>query len=141
MVACTVVTIASIEIYRALFHSMSVVGLAIASDIGIVANTIVAAVLLHRRRLVSLADFAWLELWKSILVAAVAGTIAWRVGRLMPLEGSRAADLYSLGLSTITWAAVVAAGLWILRSDLPRTMRRGKAPVEKPMAQAARMEP
>src|SRR5215831_18502520 len=44
MVACTLVTIASIEVYRALFHSMSVVGLAIASDVGIVANTLVAAV-------------------------------------------------------------------------------------------------
>src|SRR5246127_2579708 len=57
MVACTLVTIASLEVYRVLFHSFSVVGLAIASDVGIVANTVVAAVLLDRRKLVALADF------------------------------------------------------------------------------------
>src|SRR5580765_9024728 len=73
MVACTLVTIASIEVYRWLFHSFSVVGLAIASDIGIIANTIVAAILLHRRKLVSLSDLPWLELGKSIFVAAAAG--------------------------------------------------------------------
>src|SRR5262249_40555571 len=135
------VTIASIEVYRLLFHSMSVKGLAIASDIGIIANTLVAAILLHRRRLVSLADLPWLELGKSILVGTVAGGIAWRAGRLIPLHGSRAADLESLGLSTLTWAGAVAAGLWIVRSDLPQAMRRRNAPVEKPAAQGAAMEP
>src|SRR5258708_4502665 len=59
MVASTVITIASLVVYRALFHAFSVVGLAIASDIGIVANTVAAAVLLHRRKLVSLWDLPW----------------------------------------------------------------------------------
>ncbi len=141
MVACTLVTVASIAVYRALFHSFSVVGLAMASDIGIVANTVAAAWLLHRRNLVSLLDFPWAELGKSVVVAAGAGAVAWQVGRLIPLRGSRMADLESLGLSTITWAGAVAAGLWILRSDLPHTMRRRRAPVEKPAEQAAAMEP
>ena len=143
MVACTLVTLASIEVYRVLFHSMSVVGLAIASDIGIIANTIVAAILLHRRKLVSLSDLPWLELGKSIVVAAWAGGIAWQVGRFIPLRGSRAADLESLGLSTITWAGAVAAGLWILRSDLPHTMRRRRTVpvVQKPLAEGTGLEP
>jgi putative peptidoglycan lipid II flippase len=142
MVACTLVTLASIAVYRALFHSFSVVGLAMASDIGIVANTVAAAVLLHRRKLVSLADLPWMELGKSVVVAAAAGAIAWQVGRLIPLRGSRAADLQSLGLSTITWAGAVAAGLWILRSDLPQTMRRKKAVVvEKPLTEESALEP
>jgi len=76
-------------------------------------------------------------LGKSIFVAAVAGGIAWQVGRLIPLHGSRAADLESLGLSSMTWAGAVAAGLWVLRSDLPQTMRRRKNVVEKPAARAA----
>src|SRR5882757_7646031 len=59
MVASTVITIASLVVYRALFHAFSVVGLAIASDIGIVANTVAAAVLLDRRKLVSLWDLPW----------------------------------------------------------------------------------
>jgi hypothetical protein len=83
----------------------------------------------------------WLELGKSIFVAALAGGTASRVSHLIPLHGSRTADLESLGLSTVTWAGAVAAGLWILRSDLPQTMRRREAPVEKPAAQPAGMEP
>jgi len=117
--------------------------LAIASDIGIVANTIVAALLLHRRKLVSLSDLPWLELGKSIFVAAAAGGIAWQVGHFIPLRGSRAADLESLALSTITWAGAVAAGLWILRSDLPQTMRRRSAvpAVQKPLGEQTGLEP
>jgi hypothetical protein len=46
---------------------------------------------------------------------------------MIPLRGSRLADLESLGLSSITWAGGVAAGLWLLRSDLPQTFRRKNA--------------
>ena len=145
MVACTLVTIASLAIYRALFHAFSVVGLAIASDVGIVANTVAAAVLLHRRKLVSLGDFAWFELGKSILIAAVAGGLAWQVSRLILLRGSRSADLESLALSSITWAGAVAAGLWLLRSDLPQTLRRKNVRpsriTDKPIAEATVLEP
>jgi putative peptidoglycan lipid II flippase len=144
MVACTLVTIASLTVYRYLFHELSVVGLAIASDLGIIANTVVAAILLDRRRLVSLSEFPWFELGKSIVVAAVAGGIAWQVSRLIPLRGSRMADLESLGLSSITWAGAVAAGLWLLRSDLPQSLRRkrtSEAVPEKPLSQPATLEP
>src|SRR5579862_5172875 len=40
MVASTIITVASIPMYGFLFRTMSVTGLAIASDIGIVANTL-----------------------------------------------------------------------------------------------------
>src|SRR5579864_2847328 len=144
MVACSLVTIASLAVYRALFHAFSVVGLAIASDIGIIANAVAAAVLLHRRKLVSLAELPWGELGKACLVAVIAGVLSWRVSRLILLQGSRTADLQSLALSSITWAGAVAAGLWLLRSDLPQSLRRKRAPVsvpEKPLAEAAGMEP
>ncbi len=127
MVSSTVITVASLVVYKALFHSFSVVGLAIASDIGIIANTVAAAVLLHRRKLVSLWDLPWLELGKSILVAGGAGALSWSVVRMIPLRGSRAADLESLALSGITWAGAVVAGLWLLRSDLPQALRRKRA--------------
>src|SRR5450432_3314210 len=52
MVATTLITVASIPVYSALFHRFSTVGLAMASDVGIVANTLALAVLLHRRQLV-----------------------------------------------------------------------------------------
>jgi len=127
MVASTVITVTSLVLYRALFHAFSVVGLAIASDVGIVANTVAAAVLLHRRKLVSLWNLPWAELGKAILVAAVAGALSWSVVRMIPLRGSRVADLESLVLSGITWAGAVAAGLWLLRSDLPQALRRKRA--------------
>jgi hypothetical protein len=67
------------------------------------------------------------------------------VSRLIPLRGSRTADLESLGLSTITWAGAVAAGLWLLRSDLPQALRRKKVravPVaEGPVSEAGGLEP
>ncbi|PYX39202.1 MAG: virulence factor MviN [Acidobacteria bacterium] len=140
MVACTLVTLASLAVYRALFHSMSVVGLAIASDIGIIANTIAAALLLHRRKLVSLGDLPWVELGKATLVAAIAGALAWQVSHLIPLRGSRTADLESLGLSSITWAGAVAAGLWLLRSDLPQSLRRKKAMEPVPVTVEAKVQ-
>jgi putative peptidoglycan lipid II flippase len=132
MVASTLITLASLLIYRALFHAFSVVGLAIASDLGIVANTVAAAVLLHRRRLVSLSDFPWVELGKAIVVAAAAGALSWAVVRMIPLNGSRTADLQSLVLSAVTWAGAAAAGLWLLRSELPRSLSRKSASPRSP---------
>ena len=127
MVACTIVTILSLWVYRALFHAFSVTGLAVASDVGIVANTVVAAVLLNRKKLVALGDFPWKELSKAVVVAVVAGAFSFQVARLIPLHGSRMADLESLGLVTVTWGGAVAAGLWLLGSDLPSALRRRKA--------------
>jgi putative peptidoglycan lipid II flippase len=127
MIAATVLTVASLPVYSALFHKLSVVGLALASDIGIVANTVVLALLLHRRKLVPAGDMKWGQVGKAALTAAVAGYLSYRVSRLVPLDGSRKADLLALALVTITWAAGVAAGLWLLRSDLPQELRRRRA--------------
>jgi hypothetical protein len=40
------------------------------------------------------------------------------------VSGNRIADLEALGLIAITWAAAVAAGLWLTRSRLPGDLRR-----------------
>src|SRR5947209_20531380 len=52
MIAATTVTALSVPIFWAAFHAWDVLGLAIASDIGIVAQTLALAVLLSRRGLV-----------------------------------------------------------------------------------------
>ena len=127
MVASTIITVLSLYVYRSLFHAFSVTGLAVASDVGILANTIVAAVLLQRRKLVELGGLPWRELGKAAVVAMVAWALSFEVARVIPLRGSRSADLESLGLVTLTWGAAVAAGLWLLRSDLPLTLRRRSA--------------
>src|SRR5579862_4187675 len=125
MVAVTVITAASLPIYAFFFHAFGVVGLAWASDIGIGLNLFALAGLLHYRRLVRLGDVRWNELGKAALTAAVAGGISFEVAKGIPpaTTGSRWADFLQLGLISVTWAAAAAAGLWLLRSELPRDLR------------------
>src|ERR1700688_4817962 len=49
MVASSLITIASLPTYRALYHPFSAIGLALASDLGIAANCLAMAILLHQR--------------------------------------------------------------------------------------------
>src|SRR5207245_1590312 len=126
MIAATLITLASLPVYSALFHGLSVVGLAIASDVGIVANTLGLAILVHRRKLVPISEMRWGELGKAALTAVAAGYLSYRVSRIVPINGRRMSDVLALALLTLTWAAAVAAGLWLLRSDLPRDLRRRK---------------
>ncbi|HMK28296.1 MAG TPA: lipid II flippase MurJ, partial [Terriglobales bacterium] len=142
MVASTVVTVASLPVYWAMFHAFSVAGLAMASDIGIIANTVVIVVLLDRRGLVPAALLRWGELGKAAMTAVFAGAVSYKVAAIVWLNGSRRADLESLALGSITWAAAVAAGLWITRSQLLRDLR-SRRPAESPAPEAlsARAEP
>ena len=131
MVAVTVITGASLPVYSLLFHRYGVVGLAFASDIGIGANLLALALLLHIRKLVSLGTLRWAELGKSAVTAVVAGAASLEVAKSVPLpaygHGSRVTDLLQLGLISVTWAAAIAVGLWLLRSQLPNDLRRRKA--------------
>ncbi len=127
MVASSIITLASIPMYSALYHIYSTVGLAIASDLGIVANTLVMAVLLHRRNLVRADELPWGELGKAALTALVAGLLSYWVASSVMVHGSRMADVQAIALITITWAGAVAAGLWLTRSRLLNSLlsRRG----------------
>ena len=118
MVASSIITLASIPMYSALYHIYSTVGLAIASDLGILANTLAMAVLLHRRNLVRAGELPWGELGKAALTALVAGLLSYWVASSAMIHGSRTADVQTIALITITWAGAVAAGLWLTRSRL-----------------------
>ncbi|HEY6338809.1 MAG TPA: murein biosynthesis integral membrane protein MurJ [Candidatus Sulfotelmatobacter sp.] len=130
MTAVSVITAVSLPIYSFLFHRFGVVGLAWASDIGIGMNLVALAGLLHRKKFVPLGAMRWGELGKAALTAVVAGGLSFEVSKIVPLStaghGSRVADLLRLAMVTITWAAAVAAGLWLLRSDLPGDLRQRK---------------
>ncbi len=126
MVATSLITLASIPVYSTLFRHFATVGLAMASDIGIVANTLALALLLHRRQLVPVSGLRWGEIGKAGVTAAGAGVLSYEVARLVLVSNSRTADLKALGLVTITWAGAVAAGLWLTRSSLPGDLRRRK---------------
>src|SRR6266536_626731 len=126
MVASSLITLASLPVYALLFRTLSVTRLAIASDVGIAANALAIALLLHIRGMVPFSGMNWKELEKAALVGVVSGGLSYEVMRTITLDGSRRADLIALALASLTWAAAVAAGLWLLRSELPGDLRRRK---------------
>ncbi|HEV8046327.1 MAG TPA: murein biosynthesis integral membrane protein MurJ [Terriglobales bacterium] len=129
MVASSLITVASLPMYRALYHALSAVGLALASDVGIAANCLAMAILVHQRKLVPWTELQWKELGKATITAVVAGVLSYRVASAVMVSGSRIADIEALALIGITWAGAVAAGLWLTQSQLPGDLRRRKAPV------------
>jgi putative peptidoglycan lipid II flippase len=134
MTAASIITVASLPMYSFLYRVFGVIGLAWASDIGILTNLVVLALLLHRLKFVSLSGLRWDELGKALLVAVVAGAISLRLARIVPLN-SRFADILQLALVSLTWAAAVLGGLWLLRSELPRDLRRRKQATYPAVAQ------
>jgi putative peptidoglycan lipid II flippase len=128
MIAVSVITLLSLPIYSFLFHTFGVVGLAWASDIGIGINLVALAALLNYRGLVPLGGLRWKELGKSVVVSILAGVISFEVAKAIPLSGvghgSRVADVVQLALVSLTWLAAAAAGLWLLKSELPGDLRR-----------------
>ena len=89
MVASSLITLASIPIYSVLFHKLSSVGLAMASDIGIVANTLALALLLHQRRSIRVNELNWGEIAKAGVTSLVAGLLAYvRIGRVLLAIGN-----------------------------------------------------
>jgi putative peptidoglycan lipid II flippase len=140
MVASSLITLASLPIYSLLFRTLSVTGLALASDVGISANALAIALLLHIRGMVPLAGMNWKELGKAALVGAIAGGLSYGASRGILLEGSRRADLLAVAIGTLTWAAAVAAGLWLLRSELPADLRRKRSSPPSILAEAQALE-
>ena len=130
--------------YSVLFHTFGVLGLAWASDIGIAANLVVLAWLLHRKRFVPLWELRWKELGKAAIVAVLAAAVSFGVARVIPLpasgHASRLTDVMQLALVTLTWAAAVAGGLWLLRSELPGDFRRRRGAVYPAVAQGESKE-
>ncbi|MGH9513888.1 MAG: murein biosynthesis integral membrane protein MurJ [Terriglobales bacterium] len=124
MIASSIILLASLPMYSALQREWGTVGLTIASDLGIAVNTIATAALLHRRKLVSAAELPWRELGKAAATALAAGALSFSVGRSVMTSGNRLADVKSLLLVGVTWAATVAAGLWITKSKLPTDLKR-----------------
>ena len=124
MIASSVITLASLPIYSALYRNFSAVGLVAASDLGIAANCLVIAFLLHRRKLVPAVRLEWKEIGKAFVISVLAGALSWEVARLMQLQGSRVADLKALALIVVTWAGAVAAGMWVTKSTLLQDLRR-----------------
>ena len=124
MIASSVITLASLPVYSALYHTFSAVGLVIASDLGIATNCLAVAFLLHKRNLVPASGLEWKEIGKALVISVFAGLVSFEIARLVDLKGSRVADLKALLLISGSWASAVALGLWLMKSKLPQALRR-----------------
>jgi putative peptidoglycan lipid II flippase len=135
MAAGTVITIVSLPIYASLYHWHGAMGLAVASDIGILLQTGTIALLLHQRRMVSLASLDFNEMGRCLFAAAASGAAVWMLiwsvgglpaslwGTLHPAQ-IRWTDLALLLVGTAVWAVVAKWVLELSGSALPRMMMK-----------------
>ncbi len=122
MAASTLIVAASIPLYWLLFHRMGVVGLAIASDCGIVVQTLALALLLNFKRLVSWRGLEYMELARSLVAAVVSFAVLDGVTHLLPRSGSYPHDLLLLACGTAAWMGAAWLVLHGTGSALPRQL-------------------
>ena len=120
----TIVTVVSVPVYWALFHRFGVDGLAFASDLGILAHTVALAVLLHRRRLVSLGTLEWGEIARAVAASSAALLGGYAVVRWLPHPAGHGGDVLVIGVGTVVWGAVALVVLSASGSKLPAQMLR-----------------
>ncbi len=126
-VSGTVVTLVSIPVYALLFHKVGVAGLAIASDLGILAHTTALAVLLHRFRIVSLASLEYAEFGRAAVAALLAYFLISFAMPLIPHPAGHAGDVQVILVASALWAAVCLLVLKLSGSKLPDQLRHRKA--------------
>ena len=124
MISGTVVTVLSLPVYALLFRNNGIAGLVIASDLGIAAHMVALAVLLHRRRMVSLVGLEWAELGRALLAAVCSGVGALLVLHTLPPGSSHTDSFVRLLAGSIIWLVIAAAVLLLTRSALPNAILR-----------------
>ncbi|MCU1222068.1 MAG: virulence factor family protein [Edaphobacter sp.] len=121
--AGSIITLLSIPVYRFFFHTVGLAGLAIASDIGILTHTLTLAILLHRRRLVSISGLEGLELARALLAAAISFAGASALAHHLPLHSGYTGDLITIAAATLIWAALSILTLGLTGSKLLSQIR------------------
>jgi len=127
MLASTAIMLVAFPLYGLGYHWWGAAGVALASDAGIALQAISLALLLHWRRMVSLASLDYKELGRCLLAAVVSGVgmgvvFGWLGGELHGLivDHTRWIDLAVLLAGTVMWLAIAK---WVLEksgSALPR---------------------
>jgi hypothetical protein len=97
-------------------------GLAIASDCGILVQTLGLAFLLHRNGLVPLRGLEYAEMAKSLAAAIVSFGVLFSVVHLLPRSGSFPRDLMQLACGTTVWLLSAWAVLQLTHSGLPNQL-------------------
>ncbi|GGA69219.1 lipid II flippase MurJ [Edaphobacter acidisoli] len=139
-VAGSIITLVSIPIYRYFFHSVGMAGLAIASDVGIVTQTVTLAVLLHRRKLVPITGLEGGELARSLLAALISfagvtavvryvhvshghlGNLLIIVAHSVHVPRAYLGDALIIAAASVVWAALSWGALMLTGSKLPRQL-------------------
>jgi putative peptidoglycan lipid II flippase len=131
MLAGTIVMVVAFPLYGIGYHWYGASGLAIAADIGIALQTVALAVLLHRRRMVSLADVDYREIGRCILSGLAGGGAVWLslkgLNWVLPLNPHGHVLLLDLGLlalCSLIWTAIAGSLLNAMGSALPRAMMK-----------------
>lgn len=119
MVAGVIVTAASLPIYWSLHKSAGPTGLAIASDLAILLQTVTLAALLHRRRMVRVSGLEGSELGRVLVAAFVSVAAIFAVRQVLPSAGRFGADILLLAVGSAVWLAVAGASLKLTGSALP----------------------
>ncbi len=118
MVAGTIVTLASLPVYWSLYRSMGATGLAIASDIGILIQTLTLAFLLDRRRMVPLRELEYSELLRSLVAAVVSYAALAGLRHVFPTT-SRLHEFLLLLAASVIFLAIAVTVLKLTGSALP----------------------
>jgi len=118
MIAGTLVTLVSWPIYSSLYRALGPTGLAIASDIGILIQTLTLAILLDRLRMVPLRGLEYPELLRSLLAAVVTCGALAGLRHLFPTT-NRLYELLLLLAASVIFTAITAGVLKLTGSKLP----------------------
>lgn len=125
MAASTLITAASIPLYWLLFHNLGVRGLAIASDCGILVQTLALASLLHSKRLVSGRGLEYAELARALGAAVLGFAALDGILRILPaLAIFWARDLVQIFCGTAAWFTAAWFVLHFTGSRLPQQLTR-----------------
>jgi putative peptidoglycan lipid II flippase len=120
----TLITIFSFPMYKLLFQTHGLWGLAVASDIGIFIQTAALAIILHRKRLVSLAHLEFGELARALLAALIAYAATAAAAHFLPPVSTHARDILTITAGSIAWLAAAALTLLATGSKLPHQILR-----------------
>lgn len=123
-IAGTVITVASIPVYGFFFHYYGMLGLAWASNVGILTQVSVLAVLLHTKRLVSIAELDWKELGRVLISALSTGFVVFAGLYLLPPATGKIGSLLTLSAAFVAWGVVGFAVLRGMGSSLPTDLLR-----------------
>ncbi len=130
-IAGTTIVVLSAPLYWLMFRASGMTGLAIASDVGILAQTATLAFLLHRKRLVSLAHLEFPELGRAAVASLAAFAAAAATVHFMPPVTTHPGDLMVIAAGSTTWGIAAFGILLALGSKLPAQILRRKAPAAK----------